>query len=87
MLLRREKQTRCYAASVGRYTDHLRHISNVLMRGARERIFAAMNGLLLPKGTVFICDTYVNENPTAEQLADITVLAAEALKRVGLTPR
>jgi malate dehydrogenase (oxaloacetate-decarboxylating)(NADP+) len=87
MLIRRGEADAMLCGVVGRYTDHLRHISNVLVRRAAERTFAAMNGLLLPKGTVFICDTYVNENPTAEQLADITVMAAEALKRFGLTPK
>ena len=87
MLIRRGEADAMLCGVVGRYTDHLRRISNVLVRGAEEKTFAAMNGLLLPKGTVFICDTYVNENPTPEQLADITVMAAEALKRFGLTPK
>jgi len=50
-------------------------------------MFAAMNGLMLPNRTVFICDTYVNENPTAEQLAEITLMATEEMKRFGITPK
>ena len=48
---------------------------------------AAMNMLMLPDRQVFICDTHVNRNPTAEQLAEITLLAAEEMRRFGLTPR
>jgi malate dehydrogenase (oxaloacetate-decarboxylating)(NADP+) len=50
-------------------------------------VFAALNGLLLPNRTVFIGDTYVNQNPSAEELAEITQLAAEAVRRFGLVPK
>jgi len=46
-----------------------------------------MNLLLLPQRTVFICDTYVNFDPTAEQIAEMTVLAAEEIRRFGMTPK
>ena len=46
-----------------------------------------MNVLMLPKRTVFICDTYVNVDPTAEQIAEMTVLAAEEIRRFGITPK
>jgi malate dehydrogenase (oxaloacetate-decarboxylating)(NADP+) len=46
-----------------------------------------MNMLLLPKRTVFICDTYVNFEPDATQLAEATLLAAEEIRRFGLTPK
>jgi malate dehydrogenase (oxaloacetate-decarboxylating)(NADP+) len=46
-----------------------------------------MNMLLLPKRTVFICDTYVNYDPTAEQIAEITIMAAEEMMRFGLRPK
>jgi malate dehydrogenase (oxaloacetate-decarboxylating)(NADP+) len=49
--------------------------------------YAAMNMLLLPRRTVFICDTYVNVDPAAEQIAEAAVLAAEEIRRFGLTPR
>src|SRR3989475_4176891 len=46
-----------------------------------------MNALMLPKRTVFICDTYVNLDPTAQRLAEMTVLPAQAIRRFGVVPR
>jgi malate dehydrogenase (oxaloacetate-decarboxylating)(NADP+) len=49
--------------------------------------FAAMNVLMLQERTLFICDTYVNPDPTAEQLVEITLLAAKEVQRFGLAPK
>ena len=57
--------------TVGNYNAHLRHVADVIGRHPDVPVFAAMNGLLLPNRTVFICDTYVNRDPTAEQLVEI----------------
>src|SRR5262249_51210077 len=73
--------------AVGRYDSHLRFIDHVIGRRAGVGNYAAMNMLLLPKRTVFICDTYVNYDPTAEQIAEMTVLAAEEIRRFGITPK
>ena len=72
---------------VGRYNNHLRFIDEVI--GLRHGVnhFAAMNALLLPKRTVFICDTYVNYDPSAEQIAEMTLLAAEEIRRFGIVPK
>ncbi|HKX08168.1 MAG TPA: NADP-dependent malic enzyme, partial [Stellaceae bacterium] len=72
---------------VGRYESHLRFVDQVI--GLREGVnhFAAMNALLLPKRTVFICDTYVNYDPTAEQITEMTLLAAEEIRRFGIVPK
>jgi malate dehydrogenase (oxaloacetate-decarboxylating)(NADP+) len=48
---------------------------------------AALSVLILQKGTYFICDTYVNENPSAEQLAGFTRLACDAIRRFGMEPK
>lgn len=48
---------------------------------------AAMNALILPKGTFFLCDTYVNQDPTPHQLAEMTILAADEVRRFGITPK
>ena len=46
-----------------------------------------MSTLILPKGTFFLCDTYVNQDPTAQQIAEMTVLAADEVRRFGITPK
>jgi len=72
---------------VGKYEAHLRHVADVIGRSPDAPVFAAMNGLLLPNRTLFVCDTYVNRNPSAEQLAGIARLAADAVRRFGLVPK
>ena len=66
---------------------HLYYIDQVLGKRNGVNVYAAMNGLILPDRQVVLVDTHVNENPTAEQLAEITILAAEEMKRFGLYPR
>jgi malate dehydrogenase (oxaloacetate-decarboxylating)(NADP+) len=72
---------------LGRYLGHLRFIDQVIGRRSGVNHYAAMNLLLLPKRTVFICDTYVNFDPTAEQIVETTLLAAEEIRRFGITPK
>jgi malate dehydrogenase (oxaloacetate-decarboxylating)(NADP+) len=72
---------------IGRYDSHLRFIDHVIGLRSGVKNYAAMNTLLLPNRTVFICDTYVNYDPTAEQIAEMTVLAAEEIRRFGITPK
>jgi len=69
------------------YQSHLKFIDQVLGRADDTKNFAAMNLLMLPGRNLFICDTYVNEQPSAEQLADMAVLAARQIERFGLTPK
>ena len=73
--------------TVGKYQAHLQHVANVIGRRPDAPVFAAMNGLLLPNRTVFICDTYVNRNPSAEELVEIARLAADEVRRFGLVPK
>ncbi len=73
--------------TVGRYHAHLRHVANVLGRRPDACVFAAMNGLLLPNRTLFIADTYVNEDPSPEEIVGITKMAAEEVSRFGITPK
>lgn len=69
------------------YAVHLHYIDQVLGRRPGVNVYAAMNALILPDRQVFLVDTHVNYDPTAEQLAEITVLAAEELRRFGLVPK
>lgn len=66
---------------------HLHYIDQVLGKQAGVNVYAAMNVLILPDRQIAIVDTHINENPTAEQLAEITLLATEQMRRFGLIPR
>jgi malate dehydrogenase (oxaloacetate-decarboxylating)(NADP+) len=72
---------------VGHYDTHLRFIDDVIGLSPAAKNYAAMNMLLLPNRTVFICDTYVNYDPSAEQIAETTLLAVEEIRRFGITPK
>ena len=71
----------------GPYENHLRYISNVIGLSPGVSNFYTLNMLILPSRTLFIGDTYVNYDPSAEQLAEMTLLAAEEVRRFGLTPK
>ena len=66
---------------------HLHYIDQVLGKREGANVYAAMNVLILPDRQVAIVDTHVNENPSAEQLAEITIMAAEEMRRFGIAPR
>jgi malate dehydrogenase (oxaloacetate-decarboxylating)(NADP+) len=87
LMIRRGEAEAMICGTVGRYDLHLEAIGDVigLRRGVRQ--FYALNALILPRGTFFVCDTQVMPDPTAEQLVDMTLLAAEAVQRFGLTPK
>jgi malate dehydrogenase (oxaloacetate-decarboxylating)(NADP+) len=71
----------------GTYSSHLRYVDQVIGRRPGVKHFYTMNALMLPRRTIFICDTYVNLDPTAEQIAEMTVLAAEEIRRFGAAPK
>ncbi len=71
----------------GTHGLHLQYIDQVIGRRKGVKDYYAMNALMLPKQTVFICDTYVNPDPTPEQIAEMTLLAAEEVRRFGLVPK
>jgi malate dehydrogenase (oxaloacetate-decarboxylating)(NADP+) len=67
--------------------EHLRYVSETIGLRKGSTVYAAMNILMLKEHTLFICDTHVNLDPTAEQIAEITQLAAQEVRRFGLEPR
>ncbi|MGE4338932.1 MAG: NADP-dependent malic enzyme [Pigmentiphaga sp.] len=73
--------------TVGLFANHLRYIDEVIGRREGAKAYAAMNFLVLPERTVAMVDTHVNENPTAEEIANITLMAAEEMKRLNLEPK
>jgi malate dehydrogenase (oxaloacetate-decarboxylating)(NADP+) len=66
---------------------HLNYVHQVIGNRPGVSTYAAMNGLLLPDRQVFLVDTHINYDPTAEQLAEITVMAAEEMRRFGIHPK
>ena len=87
MCVRRGEADGMICGTFGTHQTHLHYIDQVIGRRQGVQHYYAMNVLLLPRRTVFICDTYINFDPTAEQLAEMTVLAAEEIRRFGITPK
>ena len=71
----------------GSYMTHLERIDSILGRRAGANNYAAVNALMTPRGPIFISDTYVNEEPSAEQLAEIAAMAASEIQRFGIVPK
>ncbi|HWP12525.1 MAG TPA: NADP-dependent malic enzyme [Ramlibacter sp.] len=87
MLLYKDQVDGMICGTWGTTPIHLNYIDQVIGRRAGVATYACMNGLLLPGRQVFLVDTHVNYDPTAAQLAEITVLAAEEMLRFGLKPK
>ncbi|WP_382327983.1 NADP-dependent malic enzyme [Hydrogenophaga sp. UC242_50] len=95
MLLHKGEVDGLICGTWGSTQHHLKYIDQVI--GKREggspstaqdvRIYACMNGLMLPGRQVFLVDTHVNYDPTPEELCEITVMAAEEMLRFGLQPK
>jgi len=87
IMLRRGEADALVCGPLGTHNSHLQFVDRVIGRRAGVQNYYAMNVLMLPGRTLFICDTYVHEDPTAEQIAEMAVLAAEEVRRFGATPR
>jgi malate dehydrogenase (oxaloacetate-decarboxylating)(NADP+) len=87
MMIHRGEADGMICGAFGTHGLHLRYVDQVIGLRAGVKHFYAMNVVMLPKRTVFICDTYVNLDPTADQIAEMTVLAAEEVRRFGIVPK
>ena len=87
MLLAKGEVDGMLCGTWGTTAMHLQYIDQVIGRREGVDTYACMNGVILPTRQVFLVDTHVNYDPTPEQLAEITVLAAEELKRFGVVPK
>jgi malate dehydrogenase (oxaloacetate-decarboxylating)(NADP+) len=87
MLMHKGAAEGMICGTFGTHDLHLSYIDQVIGRRPGVNNFYAMNVLMLPKRTVFICDTYVNHDPNPEQIAEMTLLAAEEMRRFGIVPR
>ncbi|APR04864.1 NADP-dependent malic enzyme [Thauera chlorobenzoica] len=86
MLLRNGDADALVCGTYGTYDYHLKQVEDVIGLAPGAKRFAAMNLLLLTKRMLAVTDTYVNENPSAEEVADIARMAAEELRRFGIEP-
>ncbi len=87
MLLHKGEVDGLICGTWGLTAHHLNYVDQVIGKRAGVSTYACMNGLLLPDRQVFLVDTHVNYDPTAEQLAEITVMAAEEMMRFGIKPK
>ena len=87
MLLHKGEVDGLIAGTWGHTAHHLNYIEQVIGKRPGVTTFACMNGLLLPDRQVFLVDTHVNYDPTAEQLTEITMMAAEEMLRFGIKPK
>ncbi len=86
MLLRRGDVDAMLCGVVGTYDEHLAYVEQVIGKRPGVLTLAAMNMLVLPQRQIFICDTYVNRNPNATEVAEMALLAAEEIRRFGVEP-
>jgi malate dehydrogenase (oxaloacetate-decarboxylating)(NADP+) len=87
MLLQKDQVDGMICGTWGTTDIHLRYVDQVIGKRAGVNTYACMNGLLLPNRQVFLVDTHVNYDPTAEQLTEITQMAAEEMLRFGVKPK
>ena len=87
MLLKKGEADGLICGTISTTSRHLKYIDRVIGRRPGVNVYGAMSGLILPGRQVFLVDTHVNLDPTADQLAEITQLAAEQLRAFGLVPK
>ncbi|HET9821809.1 MAG TPA: NADP-dependent malic enzyme [Burkholderiaceae bacterium] len=87
LLLRRGDADAMLCGLVGRYDVHLDHVRDTIGLKPGASTFGAMNAVLLGDRTLFLADTFVHEEPTAEQLAEIAAMASDEIRRFGIAPR
>ncbi len=87
MMVRLGEADGMICGTVGAYGNHLRFIDEILGLQPGARTYAAMNILLLDERTIALADTHVNDNPDAEQIAEITLMAAEEMRRLNIEPK
>jgi len=87
LMVRRGEADAMLCGTIGQFQRHLRHINDVIGRAPEVRELAALNLLILPKGTYFIVDTHVAHDPSAEAIAEMTILAAREVRRFGIEPK
>ena len=87
MLLRRDMVDGALVGGGGDWWRHFTYATPVIPARPGVSRISALSGVIMPKGALFFCDTHVNVDPTAEQIAESTILAAEAVRGFGIAPK
>jgi malate dehydrogenase (oxaloacetate-decarboxylating)(NADP+) len=87
MLLRKGEGDAMVCGTIGQYHRHLRHVMNVIGLKPHVRTAAALSVVVLEDRPLFVCDTYVSYDPSPSHIAEMTVMAAEHVRRFGLEPK
>ena len=87
LMLQRGEADALICGTIGRYRSHMRDVLDVIGLKPGVRHVAALNALILSKGLFFITDTYVSPNPSTEEIVETTLLAADEIRRFGVTPK
>jgi malate dehydrogenase (oxaloacetate-decarboxylating)(NADP+) len=86
-MLRRGEADALICGTVGRYRRHLQNVLDVIGPAPGVSCPFSLNALIMNSGTFFLCDTQVTPDPTAEQIADMTIQAAREVQRFGIEPK
>ncbi|MGD9649480.1 MAG: phosphate acyltransferase, partial [Dongiaceae bacterium] len=87
LMVKRGEAEAMICGSSGRYGSHLTDILDVIGLSHDVHVASSLNAMITPKGTFFLCDTYVTPDPTAHEIAEMTLQAAEIVRRFGLPPK
>jgi malate dehydrogenase (oxaloacetate-decarboxylating)(NADP+) len=87
MLLRKGEGDAMVCGTIGQYHRHFRHVMNVIGLKPGVGSAAALSVLVLADRPIFVCDTYVSYDPSPSQIAEMTIMAAEQVRRFGLEPK
>ena len=85
--LKRGEADAMICGTYGQYEWHLKYVVDVIGKAKGVKDVSALSALILSKGTYFLCDTHVSPDPTAEEIAEMTELSAETVRRFGMTPK
>ena len=87
LMVHRGEADAMLCGTVGRFAHHLRHVDDIIGKRPGIHEFSTLTALILPSGTFFICDTHVTPEPSAEEVAEMTRLAAEEVRGFGIEPK
>jgi malate dehydrogenase (oxaloacetate-decarboxylating)(NADP+) len=87
LMVKRGEAEALICGTVGRFHRHLEHVNDIIGRAPGVRNYATMTGLIVQSGMFFIADTEVTPDPSAEDIAETTLLSSEMIRRFGIAPK